>query len=334
MSEGQDVATNAEFLSLTHAESRHANVLLVDWMLGNRCNFACDYCPKELHDGSIAWVSIEAIQHFLSRVRAHYMDGLGMDVWLQLTGGEPTQFPRFFDLCASAKAHGMRVAVISNGSRTARYWERAAPVLDSAILTYHDLQVDHAVFLRTIRILLAHDVPLHINVTAHPDRFDDVVSSAQDILKVAEGASLTLKPLRVGFGSELYAYSNDQREVLARRLSRPLPRATKSDAEFQRGVMALTTRDGAVRTMRANDLMLEGLNHWKGARCRAGIESLRVNAKGEVRRAVCGVGGNIGHIQDDIAFPMLPIKCDRDTCACVADILISKIVPLNKRKAM
>src|SRR6056297_2904141 len=156
------------FVALKHEDERHENIVLVDWMLGNRCNFACDYCPKSLHDGSIPWIGLDDAKDFLRQVHDHYMTGLGQDVWLQLTGGEPTQYPRFFDLCEAAHGFGMKVAVISNGSRTERFWERASTVLASVILTYHDLQVTHETFLTTVRTLTRNNVPLHINVTAHP----------------------------------------------------------------------------------------------------------------------------------------------------------------------
>ncbi len=300
-------------------------------MLGNRCNFACDYCPDELHNGSIPWIGIEQATAFLEQVHDHYVTGLGHDVWLQLTGGEPTQYPKFFDLCEVAHGLSMNVAVISNGSRTERFWERACGVLASVILTYHDLQVTHETFLTTIRTLVRNRVPLHINVTAHPDRFDDILARVEEILDVAEDASLTLKPLRIGFGSKLYPYTDAQMETLSRRHSRPKSTQGTDALRFQRGLMRRRTSDGAETTVRASELLLEGQNSWKGNRCRAGLESLRVNASGAVTRAVCGAGGEIGRLGDDIAFPVVSVTCPRDECACVSDILVTKTAPFLKR---
>ena len=69
-------------------------------------------------------------------------------------------------------------------------------------------------------------------MTTHPDRFDAIVARVADIRKRCPEAWITLKPLRVGFGSELYDYSPRQLEQLARGVPRKkappqtLPRGT------------------------------------------------------------------------------------------------------------
>ncbi|MDO8881799.1 radical SAM protein [Pseudotabrizicola sp.] len=320
-------AKPARMIALNHADPRHARVVLIDWMLGNHCNFACDYCPTELHDGSLPWMPVDVATGFLDTLHDHYVAGLGRSLWLQLTGGEPTQYPGFFDLCSAAHARGIKVAVISNGSRTARFWHRATPVLASAILTYHDLQVDHSQFLETLGILTGAGVPVHVNVTVHPDRFDAILERVDDIRAAGPGASLTLKPLRLGFGQELYPYTEAQKDHLSKRQARLRSgQSVESEALlFQRGLMARHLADGTTDTWRANDLLLAGENRWQGMRCHAGLESLRIKADGRVFRAVCGSGGCLGQLgQGTIDLPVLPLTCDRHSCACVADILITK----------
>src|SRR6185436_15194256 len=63
--------------ALEHTVKEHARNTLVEWMLGNRCTFACSYCPSELHDGSLPWISADVILPFLDQVRRHYCEALG-----------------------------------------------------------------------------------------------------------------------------------------------------------------------------------------------------------------------------------------------------------------
>ncbi|WP_206078394.1 radical SAM protein [Poseidonocella sp. HB161398] len=305
--------------ALRHAEPAHAGVVLVDWMLGNACNHACSYCPAALHDGSVPWQRREDVIALMDRLAAHYAEGLGRSVWLQFTGGEPTSYPGFSEIMAESRARGFLQSVVSNGSRTLRFWKKAAGLLDSAILTYHDEFADHAAFLEVCR-LLSDRLPLHVNVTMHPARFDAIRARAGEIAEAAPGASITLKPLRKGFGTALYDYSPAQLAQLSERVSRaPDPRAT-----LPRSVMELVAEDGTAERWRANDLLVAGQNRWKGWRCEAGVESLRVKASGEILRAVCGTGGVIGRMGGPLTLPIASIRCSRDSCACVADILISK----------
>jgi pyruvate-formate lyase-activating enzyme len=312
-------ATLHQPTNLRHADPAHADIVLVDWMLGNSCNHACSYCPGALHDGSIGWQNKDDIIDLMDRISAHYVDGLGRSVWLQFTGGEPTMYPGFSEIMAASRAHGFHQSVISNGSRTQRFWRKAVEMIDSAILTYHDEFVDHAAFLE-ICAMIAERCPLHVNITMHPDRFDAIRARADEIAAVAPTASVTLKPLRKGFGSDLFDYSDDQFDRLSERVSRaPAPRSATP-----RSVMEILDEAGGSERRRANDILIDGQNHWRGWRCAAGLESLRVKASGEILRSVCGVGGVIGRLGGPVNLPVTSVRCTRDSCSCIADILISK----------
>lgn len=312
-------AAPARLTRLRHADPAHAGVVLVDWMLGNSCNHSCSYCPSALHDGSIGWQRREHVLSLMDALAAHYRDALGRRVWLQFTGGEPTMYPGFAAVLAASRAHGFRQSVISNGSRTPRFWRRAVEMLDAVILTYHDEFVDQEGFLETCRII-AERLPLHVNVTMHPRRFDAIRAKVDDIVAAAPQASVTLKPLRQEFGSRLYDYSEEQLARLSERVSR----GGGLGRDGPRGVMLAERADGSSDRRRANDFILDGSNRWRGWRCEAGLESLRIKASGEILRAVCGVGGVIGRIGEPLDLPLSSVRCDRDRCACVADILISK----------
>jgi organic radical activating enzyme len=306
---------------IDHADPRHARVVLVDWMLGNACSYACSYCPKELHDGSIAWQDEAAILALYDRLADHYQSSQGRTVWLQFTGGEPTMHPRFPSIVEAAAARGFRVSLISNASRTHRFWKRIRPHLDAAILTYHPEFATPEPFIATLR-LLSEVMPVHVNVTMPPDRFEAVFAEADAIAEAVPTITIALKPLRVGFRSELYPYTDAQKARLDTRLTRK----GHAGAETPRGILRVTGQDGQWRDAHVHELMLAGANHWKGWLCNAGLESLRIKGDGRITRAVCSAGGEIGRLGGDVNLPELPVSCDRETCACVADILITKVV--------
>jgi organic radical activating enzyme len=178
-------------------------------MLGNRCTFACSYCPSELHDGSLPWISADVILPFLDEVRRHYADALGRQVWIQYTGGEPTVHPDFPRILAAGHAAGFRQCLISNASRTLRFWSEIVDFLDFAILTYHSEYAEFDHFLAVAR-LISKKHPLHINLTMIPERFDDCLATARRLGDELVNISIALKPLRKGFGSELYPYDPGQ----------------------------------------------------------------------------------------------------------------------------
>ncbi|GAA0310342.1 radical SAM protein [Rhodovulum strictum] len=304
---------------IRHAEPEHARTVLVDWMLGNACNQSCSYCPKALHDGSIRWQGLADILQFMDLLRRHYRDGLGRRVWLQFTGGEPSQHPQIAAILTGARARGFRASLISNGARTLRFWDRIAPLLDGTILTWHDEFADPAAFL-DVAALLAEAMPLHVNITVHPDRFDAILARAAELSAAVPGASITLKPLRIGFGATPYAYTEDQR----RRMQAASRGAGARGDSAPRGVMCAIAEDGRYALQKAAGFLLTGRNRWRGYLCEAGIESLRIHADGRILRATCGVGGSLGRLGGPVDLPLSPVLCDRAECGCVADILITK----------
>ncbi|MEM6823648.1 MAG: hypothetical protein AAF566_00935 [Pseudomonadota bacterium] len=305
--------------AIRHADKVHAETVLIDWMLGNACSYACSYCPKALHDGSLGWQSAADIMSFYGTLKAHYVDALQRRVWIQFTGGEPTMHPKIIPLLDAASDSGFSVSLISNGSRTRRFWERIAPHLNSVILTYHEEFVEHSAF-RELLGLLAPKMPVQVNVTLHPARFEATYGRAQDLAQTVPEATFVLKPLRVDFGTELYGYTREQARRMGIRLTRP----RREEVATPRGVMMVSDASGGETRWRGSDLLRLGRNDWQGWICSAGLESLRIKADGSITRAVCGVGGHIGKLGEDVELPVTPVRCSMSRCACNADILISR----------
>ncbi|HLQ18764.1 MAG TPA: radical SAM protein [Tabrizicola sp.] len=304
---------------IEHTQADHSRVVLVDWMLGNACSYACSYCPKALHDGSVAWQRVEDVTAFYHKLRFHYVEQRGKRVWLQFTGGEPTMHPQIIRLLEAASEQGFTVSLISNASRTKRFWEKIAPHLDSVILTYHNefADLDH---FRSVGAMLAGRMGVHVNVTMRPDAFDRTLAEAKLLREAMPSASITLKPLRVGFDTELYDYTPDQLE----RMRQGLRQTASQTGEMPRGTMTVQSPDGTRRVVRPTELVVRGQNRWRGFRCNAGLESLRITGNGAITRAVCSVGGEIGQLGGPITLPNIPILCTSDICSCTADILITK----------
>jgi len=41
------------YVRLEHGNPELANIVNVNWCMGNTCNFACTYCPPGLHNGTM-----------------------------------------------------------------------------------------------------------------------------------------------------------------------------------------------------------------------------------------------------------------------------------------
>ena len=77
---------------LGHDQSFSKEFVVVNWCLGNTCNYACDYCPEYLHDGSSGWLNYDDVEAFCERVINHYDD---KKIYFEFTGGEVTMWKHF-----------------------------------------------------------------------------------------------------------------------------------------------------------------------------------------------------------------------------------------------
>lgn len=312
--------SDPKYVLFDHTHAVHAQTVLVDWMLGNACSYACSYCPKSLHDGTIRWQKADDVIGFYQALSDHYVRLRDRRVWLQFTGGEPTMHPQIIRILSDANARGFLVSLISNGSRTHRFWSKIKPNLDAIILTYHSEFVDYDHF-HGVCDILAGDVPMHINVTMRPQDFDKILEDAQKLKEEFPKASVSLKPLRVEFGTKFFDYTAEQRAIM----DKGLPGGGGGDPDsLPRATMTAHTEDGTRTRLRANELMMQNLNIFEGYQCNAGLESLRITADGKIFRATCPVGGAIGALGKPFDLPHEPIQCTVAKCGCTADILITK----------
>jgi len=310
-----------DIIRLEHVDPNQRRVMFVDWSLGNTCNYECTYCPDRLHNGSVAWSDRSAIINFCGKLLDHYQR-LGKSVYFQFTGGEPTLYPGFLELISNLKSQACEIAVISNGSRRLAWWELARESLDAALLTHHIefAKFDH--FLSVVR-LLSETIRTHVNVTMHPERFDECLDRALQLAESCTDISVTLKPLLVGFGSLLYPYTEAQREILQKTILQP--KKTRPRKAVRR-VMLKIHRDGTSRASHGSHLIVDHENQWFGWSCHIGLELLSINSRGEVYRAGCRQGGLVGHISDElISFPVQPVICRQDICHSITDIMTTKV---------
>lgn len=296
-----------------------ANTTIVNWCLGNTCNYRCSYCPDILHSGSVNWVSYDKAIGFCEKLIRHYRS-LGQQPEFLFTGGEPTMYPAFVKLLTWLKERGFAISIISNGSRTVGWWEKNVHLLDTVILTYHSEYADNEHFTAVVRLLGAR-IPLHINFTMLPANFSGILEFENLLHQQGGVFTTTLKPLLVNFGSQLYDYTPEQLKIL--QISE---RSGQNTTRTGRSEMKKILQDRSETLITAADLILRDENHWKGWKCYAGVELVYIDFNGDVYRGTCKQGGRITNIyeEEDFSFPSSFVTCGKSTCHCLSDITTSK----------
>jgi MoaA/NifB/PqqE/SkfB family radical SAM enzyme len=312
----------SDYIRLEHAESIRQEWFVVNWCLGNTCNFSCSYCPDSLHDGSHKWPDLNMVKNFISRVMEQTAP---KKVYFEFTGGEVTLYKDFTEVCKHATSLGARVGLISNGSRTIRWWEEHKQFFDHVCLSFHPEFSDENHFIKVVE-LLSNDIRTHINIMMSPQKFDYCYEVANKV-KECSNISIALQPLIHDFGDTLFDYNDYQKRIfdLQHELISKHIKHTKS-FEFYRGAMKMVWSDGREQVSAAHRFISQKINNWNGWKCWAGVEQIIVDMDGRCWRGWCKVGDSFGHIDhENLKIPTDPVLCNKTMCHCNFDIMSTKI---------
>jgi MoaA/NifB/PqqE/SkfB family radical SAM enzyme len=310
-----------KYIKLEHSEIKNADVFVVNWCLGNTCNFECSYCPSGLHDASKRWPEPDVIKNFILKVKEAHP---GKMLYFEFTGGEVTLYKHFTEICQFCAEHGVKVGLISNGSRTTRYWEENKQYFDHVCLSYHPEFAEEKHFIEVVKIL-HNDIRIHVNIMMSPEKFDHCYAVANKVKNLGN-ISMALQPLIHDFGDTLYDYNDFQKKILDKQ-HELITKHIKFNKRFDyyRGAMRIVKEDGESVVSSAHRFINDKTNDWSGWKCYAGVEQLIVDMDGTIFRGWCKEGGMLGRIDDpELSLTIDPIVCSKTMCHCNFDIMSTK----------
>lgn len=121
------------------------------WMIGSRCNYACSYCPPELHDDTSAHPDLDRLkqawQNFYSKTQS-----TGLPYKISFTGGEVTANRSFLPLIEHLRSNYNigQILVTTNGSASTAYYLRLAELVDAISFSVHSEYWDEHKFFNTV----------------------------------------------------------------------------------------------------------------------------------------------------------------------------------------
>lgn len=314
-----------EIVGIEHQSKDIGNILVVDWSLGNTCNYTCSYCPPDTHSGSHPFIDKDHVLEFSRRINEHYKEGLGREICFLYTGGEVTQFEDFIPLIKAQSEAGNKIGISTNGSRPLRYWDDAMAYLDYVSISYHSEHTNLDHFIRVINAI-KYDVQTHVNIMVKPERFAQCIDAAYRIHRETSEVTIDVQIVLEDF-QRPYDYTDDQKQIILntnREINSDL-KLTRARTPF-RGLMKLRYKDDTEELIKAGDILIRRLNAWKGWTCNVGIEELVINMHGDIFPSWCGKVGKLGNIRDQqLQFPVSGYECPADWCTGgITDIMVSK----------
>ena len=290
----------------------------VAWYIGSVCNYSCSYCNPELSDGKIKFSDYNPFIRFTDKLKKKYP---GQKVVLTLYGGEVTlwkQFKEFLEVCKSKEIY---VRIVTNGSRSIRWWKTVAHLLSHPIVSYHTEYANEKHITELMK-LFRHGC-CQVNLMVLPDNFDEVIQLGR---RISENAKVFVIPkfLRLNFTNDLYPYTDEQLEFFEKTAS-GFGNEYLDEKTFKHYGILIEYEDGKVsRYKNARQIFLKNLNHWRNWKCWGGIDSFFVDYRGDVFVGQCRQGKFANINSKKYKLPDDPFTCKIEVCNCTQDILEMK----------
>lgn len=298
---------------------------LVEWMLGNTCNYDCSFCSAEFKSGDKKYLDIDVYIDTCKRL----IEQSDNKVWFKLTGGEPTLYPKLIELLTFIKSTGNYTYIITNGSRTLRYWEelREANCIDFIAISMHPEQnadVNH--IIEVINIFKDTETIVTTNITCVPEYFDIAISAFDKIYNSCPTV-INLQQINDEFG--MSKYSEYQKNLLLTHTNKITPSFyTKSKSSipkeygYHNSQLTFIYNNGSIKTDYAINFIKRGEDNFNGYLCDAGKKFIRISHS-QIQRAICGEGEKWS-IFDANLFAKDSVECTRSKCDCTLDMIQTK----------
>ncbi|MFG1243753.1 radical SAM protein [Xanthobacter sp. V7C-4] len=277
-----------------------------DWQLLNTCNYRCDYCffPGEV-------LGEKTVRHGTPDEWVDAFSATGLTFLLHLTGGEPSAYPDFVDLCAALTRHHF-ISLNSNLTQASLgdFARRIDPARVSVINA--GLHPDERMRRRGLEIFNRNLALLHeagFSVFASVVATPQVLANADEVARQVTVPGLVPVPklLRGSYRGRTYPDAYDAAERAAfRAMSR---RARSAYGEWRAARSEPPTVDPF-----ADDDFLDGTPTFRGTVCAAGSRFVRIEPQGDVFR--CGSDTALqGNILAGTFAPLPgPRPCDSGYC--------------------
>lgn len=283
------------------------------WVLGNTCNYACSYCPDNLHNNTHPFPKLDIAIDIFEKFRGDKKN----KVYYEIVGGEPTLWPKLNEYISHISDENTFIEVNTNGSRTERYWRSFNSKVDFFYISFHPEYADPKQFTKTLEAL-NNRYRVHVTFLLIPEYYEKCKLYHDYLLyeRLDLNINITITTVRKNFSSEHVELTNEMKEFLhikRENRSSPIPDEAPKD-------LFLNNKRLNWRKFQSNRL-----NNFKGMKCNIANERLFISVDGNIYYASCQEGGVVGNVYSGVYnFENKKIICSKDYCGCKFDALASK----------
>lgn len=339
--------------------NKDSSILEIGWNPTNVCNFKCRYCFPENNTGTHRTPSnlnliVDNFRHTLD----YYKENLGKTKFqFFVAGGEPTLWKELGTFISKIKEkHNVYFTLISNGSRTLRWWKEHAHEIDNAHLTHHLAEGDIEHITKVADILFESGAKTTVKVLMDPLHWDKGIEAVNYMKKNSQYSwfILTEKVIEPdaitnSINSKTLQYTPAQLKYLKRDLKR-MPgilwfwknrQLLKQEIRLHESRALLD--NGKKINARPGTYLKDGWNNFKDWKCTIGINRLYIDWTGRLSGACTSKLFELDYyynildndFKEKFAPSLVPTICKYTSCWCSPETHLTKhkIIPITEIKS-
>ena len=318
-----------------HTSDAQPDQIRIQWNMGNSCNYACEYCPPILHNGSRQWIDTDKSIEAVKKISAAY-EKTNQNIHWDLIGGEVTVMPGFNRILKTIYDSNSTCSVFTNGSRTVEWWKKNKKFITTLTITFHPQTATQEHFINVLNEV-KDSCSISVQLAGAKGHLADLLKFRHKLVTdvIPESTeSVHIKRLYNkklgGSGSQdsFYAYSDHDEEILNMSFVKVIPQPDNQELivhTVKERMTEFTYSNQQVDQVKTKDIKHLKLNSFKGMYCKLGSTMLSIDFAGNVWGSWCGAK-KLGNISDvnNIAFSIKPQICDVKYCNNENDLLITK----------
>jgi organic radical activating enzyme len=323
--------------------------LEIAWDLTNYCNFSCRYCFSGASDGDFKVTQdVNLLADNFTHLANQYKIKLGRDnIYLKFGGGEPTLWSDFGELLVKLKEQNsnLYLGVISNGSRTLRWWNEYGVLIDNVTLSFHigNSNIDHHIAVADALFKLGKKVT--VLVLMDPNRWDDCITAVEYMKANCKHRWFIEIKTVIPTPTVSILYTTEQQEYLVNEIKQmpTLLWFLKNIKLIFKGLIkrysSIATLDNG-KTLKATaaGYTSRGWNVFTGWSCDIGLDTLYIKWTGELQGA-CGqplfnLDTKFNILENNFVNKFNPVMtsliCKVSLCECQPETHVSKFNLSNR----
>lgn len=267
--------------------SRNTKTPIIDFVLGNFCNYKCSYCFPNANTGSVRLPKINNIlkENFIFLSSFLKKNNNSNNIKFSLCGGEPTLYHDVENLCSFLKTLGF-IKIKTNASRTLNWWNNNYQNFDSIVISYHNEFSDFE-HIKNVGILLDNNnKEVFIDILLDQLNFSkciEIFKKFEETFSTYENVKIRPKLVRSNLN---YVYSDDQKLIINNILKNL--KNNKHKNSYLKSVAPTITLENNENLVYNNLINKDFKGNWINYKCNAPVEFLQIDMNGNIEKMSCG----------------------------------------------